>query len=243
MDEIKKSLGRTLAVIPAKEGSRRLPGKNIKPLAGKSLLERSISAAQNAKLFDTIFVSTESAKVAEIARANCVNVPFMRPQDLAQDPAGVVEVALHVLDEFEKEGELFQTLFLLLPTSPFRTVDDIHGAARCFVDRKVGFLHSVVEEAHSPLSSLICRDGLLNPLHPEWINSTGAKATQELPRLVRANGAVSIVDVARFRKEKSYYAYPLAAYEMPWERSVDIDTELDFQWAEFLAKNGVESNS
>lgn len=235
--QIKEVLGKTLAIIPAKEGSRRLPGKNIKPLAGKTLLERAISAAREAAIFDRIFVSTESDKVAEIARKNHVDIPFMRPQNLVQDPAGVVEVCLHVLDELETRGETFQTLFILLPTSPFRTVGDIYGAARCYIERKVEFLHSVVAEVHSPLSSLILRDGLLRPLHPEWINRTGAKATQDLPHLVRANGAVSIVNVARFCKEKTYYGYPLAAYEMPWERSVDIDTELDFQWAEFLAKS------
>jgi CMP-N,N'-diacetyllegionaminic acid synthase len=240
---LKQGLGKTLAIIPAKEGSRRLPGKNIKPLAGKNLLERSISAANEAEVFDRIFVSTESEKVAAIARAAGIDVPFMRPLDLASDPAGVVDVSLHVLDEFEKRGETFQTLVILLPTSPFRTVGDIHGALKCYTDKKVDFLHSVVAEAHSPLSSLIFLDGLLAPLHPEWIERTGAKATDEAPYLVRANGAVSIVNVARFRLEKTYYAYPLAAYEMPWERSMDVDTPLDFTWAEFVAKNVLGPNA
>jgi CMP-N,N'-diacetyllegionaminic acid synthase len=238
-----QSVGKTLAIIPAKEGSKRLPGKNIKPLAGKTLLERSISVAKAAAIFDRIFVSTESEKVAAIARATGIDIPFMRPIDLASDPASVVDVSLHVLDEFEKRGETFQTLVILLPTSPFRTAGDIHGALKCYLDNKVDFLHSVVAEAHSPLASLALRDGLLTPLHPEWIERTGAKATNEVPYLVRANGAVSIVNVARFRLEKTYYAYPLAAYEMPWERSVDVDTPLDFTWAEFVAKNVIGPNA
>ena len=89
---------------------------------------------------------------------------------------------------------------------------------------------------HSPLSSLILQEGLLTPLHPEWLNRTGAKAAAEMPVCVRANGAVTIVDVRRFREERNYYAYPLAAYEMPWERSIDIDTERDFALAEWVAE-------
>jgi CMP-N,N'-diacetyllegionaminic acid synthase len=237
------NIGRILAIIPAKEGSTRLPGKNIKPLAGKTLLERSIVVAQEAGVFDRIIVSTESEKVAAIALANKVDVPFMRPLELASDPAGVVDVSLHVLDELEKRGEIFQTLVILLPTSPFRSVEDVLGAMHCYFDKKVDFLHSVVSEAHSPLSSLILREGLLTPLHPEWIDRTGAKADKDVPRMVRANGAVSIVNVARFRKEKTYYAYPLAAYEMPWERSIDVDTALDFSWAEFVLQNVIGPNA
>jgi len=242
-NQMKKSLGRTLAIIPAKEGSRRLPGKNIKPLAGRTLLERSIVVAQRTGIFDRIFVSTESEKVASLARANGIDVPFMRPRELAHDPAGVVDVSLHVLDELEKRGEIFQTLFILLPTSPFRSVDDIYRAKQCYLDSAADFLHSVVKETHSPLSSLILRQGLLTPLHPEWIDRTGAKADGSAPHIVRANGAVSIVNVARFRSEKTYYAYPLAAYEMPWERSVDVDTELDFAWAEFVARSVIGPNA
>ncbi len=230
-------VGRTLALIPAKEGSRRLSAKNIRLLAGVSLLERAISTAKDAGIFDRIFVSTESQRVAELARSAGVEVPFMRPVDLAVDPASVVDVSLHVLSELENRGETYQTLFILVPTAPFRTTLDILDAWRYYRERRVDFLHSVVRETHSPLSSMILRDGLLEPLHPDWIERTGAKAIEKPPILVRANGSVTIVNVARFRKEKTYYAYPLAAYEMPWERSIDIDDELDFKWAEFIAHN------
>jgi CMP-N-acetylneuraminic acid synthetase len=232
-----RQLGRTLALIPAKEGSRRLPAKNIRPLAGRSLLERAIVAARDAGIFDRICVSTESLKVAELARTAGAEVPFMRPPALACDPASVVDVSLHALNELENRGDVFQTLFILLPTSPFRTVQDILGARQCYLERGVNFLHSVVSEVRSPLSSMVLRNGLLEPLHPDWIGRTGAKANENTPIIVRANGAVSIMDVAQFRKEKTYYAYPLAAYEMPWERSIDIDDELDFKWAEFIACN------
>lgn len=236
----KQGLGRVLALIPAKEGSRRLPAKNILPLAGVSLLERAVLSARKAGVFDRISVSTESEKVAAIARGAGVDVPFMRPVQLAQDPAGVVEVSLHVLDEWESRGEKFDTLVILLPTSPFRLASDIVAAVGVYRQLEVDFLMSVVREVHSPLSSLIREDECLRPLHPDWLNRTGARATAETPDLVRCNGAVTIVNVARFRKERNYYAYPLGAYEMPVERSLDIDTAQEFAFAEFLAERHPE---
>src|SRR5690242_16704474 len=119
---------RVLGLIPAKAGSVRLPGKNIRCLAGKTLLERAVISARKSGVCDRVFVSTESEEVADIAKACGIELPFMRPEHLARDPAGVVEVALHVLDEWEKRGESFDTLVILLPTSPFRLASDIIGS-------------------------------------------------------------------------------------------------------------------
>ena len=229
--------GRTLALIPAKAGSTRLPGKNLLPIAGRPMLEWAIRSAREAGLFERIAVSTEDAQTARAAESLGIEVPFLRPEALARDPAGVVDVALHSLDEWERRGERFDTLAILLPTSPFRTADDIRGAMRRFVDSGADFLMSVAREQHSPLSSLIIENGLLRPLHPEWLHRTGAKATEKTPVLVRANGAVTLLTVERFRAEREYYAYPLAAYEMPWERSIDIDTPADLAFAEHVARN------
>jgi len=229
--------GRVLCLIPAKGGSVRLPRKNVRKLAGKTLLERTVECANAAGLFQRISVSTEDEEVAAEARRLGVEVPFMRPDHLARDPAGVVDVCLHALDEWELRGEVYDTLVILLPTSPFRRVIDVTGSMERYLQSGVEFLMSVGREEHSPLSSLIMKDGLLQPLHPEWLNRTGAKAPANLPVLVRANGAVTIVDVVRFRQERNYYGYPLAAYEMPWEYSVDVDTEKDFAMAEWVAEH------
>lgn len=235
-----RTLGRTLILIPAKAGSTRLPHKNIRPLHGISLLGRTIRRAQALPFIERICVSTEDEEVAAEARKFGVDVPFMRPAHLAKDPAGVVEVALHALDWLEAKDDTFKTLIILLPTSPFCKAADIEGAVRTYIEQGVYFLMSVAKEIHSPLSSLILKDGQLSPLHPEWLNRTGAKADTALPTLVRANGAVTIVNVAAFRREQNYYCYPLAAYEMSPVSSVDIDTEMDFQFAEFLADRNPE---
>jgi CMP-N,N'-diacetyllegionaminic acid synthase len=227
-------LGRMLALIPAKLGSTRLPRKNIRLLNGISLLGRTIQRAQKISDIDQIFVSTEDEEVANEARKFGVDIPFMRPAHLSRDPFGVVEVALHSLDSFEEEGQYFDTLIILLPTSPFCHVSDVENAINTYIEQGVEFLMSVTREVHSPLSSLILKEGKLSPLHPEWLNHTGSRADNETPTIVRANGAITIASVSAFRRERNYYAYPLAAYEMPAERGVDIDTEMDFMFAEFL---------
>lgn len=227
--------GRVLALIPAKAGSIRLPRKNLKKIGGRSLIEWAVRRARDSGLCDRIFVSSEDAEVLAEAAALGLDIPFARPPHLARDPAGVVEVALHVLDEWEQRGETFDTLIILLPTSPFCSAEDVRGAMQAYLEAGSGFLMSVSRPAQSPLTAQILRDGRLTALHPEWLFRTGAKATAELPVLVNANGAVTILDVRRFRATREYYVYPLAAYEMPRERSLDIDTEEDFEFARFLA--------
>lgn len=228
--------GRVLALIPAKGQSVRLPRKNLLPLAGKSLLGWAVDSARAADVFARITVSTEDAEIAEAARVLGLEVPFLRPDALARDPAGVVDVALHALDEWEARGERFDTLVILLATAPFRSAEDIRAALRAYESSGCASLMSVAREAHSPLSSLVLKDGELTPLHPEWLHRTGAKVSAATPTLVRANGAVTVLEVARFRREREYYIYPLAAYEMPWERSIDIDTEQDYLLARFVAR-------
>ncbi len=228
--------GRTLGLIPAKGASTRLRRKNLFRLGGISLVARAVADALDYGEFDAVVVTTEDAEIADEARRAGADVPFIRPEKLAVDPAGVVEVTLHALDELEARGSTYETVVILLPTSPLRTTDDIRGAMRRFVDSGADVLMSVSAYDHTPLAALSCdAGGFMAPFLPEWLERLGARATPDpLPRLVRANGAVTICDVARLRRERDYYTYPLAAYEMPWERSVDIDTEADVLLAEFL---------
>lgn len=235
-----QSLGKTLVLIPAKAGSVRLPRKNIRKFLGISLLGRAIMRAKNLPFIDRICVSTEDEEVAKEARNFNIDTPFMRPYALSKDPAGVVEVALHALDWFRSCGEFFDTLIILLPTSPFCRTSDIEGAVEAYIKTGTKFLMSVSREIHSPFSSLIMENGWLSPLHEDFLGKTGANSAELSLVSVRSNGAVTIVDVREFVRTKNYYSYPLAAYEMPYERSIDIDTELDFQFAEFLANRNPE---
>jgi len=231
--------GRVLGLIPAKGGSVRVARKNLRPLGGKPLLQWAIDAALDAKCLDRLIVSTEDEQAADVARAGGAEVPFMRPDHLARDPYGVVDVCLHALDTLEAAGDTFEHLVILLPTSPFRRAHHIVEALGRYRTLGAKFLMSVTRLDSSLLSAQILRGDFMEPLHPEWLGRLGARTRKEdLPLLAKANGAVTIVNVARFRAERSYYVYPLASYPMPWLAGFDVDTEEDLMYAEFLLGTG-----
>jgi len=217
----------------------RLSRKNLRLLGGKSLLQWAIESAREAGCLDSVVVSTEDNEIAKAARAAGADVPFMRPDKLARDPYGVVDVCLHALDALEAKGERFGQIVILLPTSPFRRAQHIREALERFRAAGAAVLMSVTQLDSSLLAAHVARDGFMEPLHPEWIGRLGARAKKdELPTLVKANGAVVIADVQRLRAERSYYVYPLACYPMAWPAGLDIDTEEDLRQAEFLLDSG-----
>lgn len=226
----------TLGLIPAKGGSTRLAQKNVRALGGRPLIVWAAEAARASGVIDRLVLSTEDAGVAEQARSLGIDVPFMRPPELARDPAGVVEVALHALDTLEKAGERYDTIVILLPTCPFRSAADVRGAYDLFIERGRPFLMSVAEYSHTPFAAYrMAEGGALAPVFPEYIELR----SQQMPRAYRPNGGVHVLDVARFRAAGSYVADPLVGYVMPRERSIDIDTEADLREAEFMLRDGV----
>lgn len=230
---------RVLGLIPAKGGSVRVARKNLRRIGGKALLQWAIDAGLRSGCLDRLVVSTEDKEAAEVARAGGAEVPFMRPDYLARDPYGVVDVCLHALEKLEAAGDSFDHLVVLLPTSPFRRAHHIAEALNRYIELKADFLMSVSQLDYSLLAAHTLRDSFMEPLHPEWIGRLGANAKKgELPELVKSNGAVTIVNVARFRTERKYYVYPLAAYPMPWPAGLDVDTEEDMLLAEALLTSG-----
>ncbi|MBW1767645.1 MAG: acylneuraminate cytidylyltransferase family protein [Deltaproteobacteria bacterium] len=226
-----------LTIIPAKIGSTRLPKKNIRLLGDKPLISYTINAAFASDICGEIMVSTESPEIAEISRNMGAKVPFMRPEHLGKDPYGVVDVCMHVLGEYEKRGSNFKKLIILLPTSPFRTEVDIWEANKIFDGYKANFLMSVSEFEHNPFGALRFQedsDNIMIPTFPEHIG----KKRHEIPKTYSANGAICILDVQAFKKAGTYYGNPLYTYTMPWNRSIDIDTEMDLKFAEFLLQIG-----
>lgn len=227
---------RVLALIPAKGGSTRLAQKNIRRLAGRTLVEWAADAVRGSGVATRIVVSTESQDVAEAARSAGIEVPFLRPEHLARDPAGVVDVALHALSALEEQGETFSTLIITLPTCPFRTAEDIRGAYEMFVARGRAFILSVAGYPHTPFAAMrLDDDGTLSPWFPQYFG----RKSQELPKAYRPNGGVHVLDVTKFRVARTYFGTPLIAYEMPRERSLDVDCEADLREAEaYLANQG-----
>jgi CMP-N-acetylneuraminic acid synthetase len=220
-----------LVLIPAKGGSTRLPRKNIRLLGGRPLLVWAIDSARAAMVSNRIAVSTDDEEVASIARNHGAEVPFLRPPELSRDPAGVVDVALHALEWYQRGGELFRTLIILLPTCPFRSAEDIRAALALFRSKNAHFLMSVSQFDHAPFAAMrLGDDSVLTPFFENYIG----RKSQELPVAYRPNGAIHVLDVDAFRGSRSYFTQPLIGFSMPWERSIDIDNDSDLQLAEWL---------
>ena len=226
---------RVLGLIPAKGASTRLPRKNLRLLGGRPLIDWTIAAADEARICDRLVVSTEDAEIAALARAAGAEVPFERPGDLAVDPAGVVQVALHALDTLEAAGDRYDAICIMLPTCPFRTAADVEKAFAQFRARPEPNLMSVTPFDHTPFNALgVGDDGLLSPHFPDRFG----RKSQEQPAAFRPNGAIHILDVPWFRQARSYLAPPIVAYVMPRERSIDIDSEEDLRDAESMLAAG-----
>ncbi len=224
---------RVLGLIPAKGASQRFPRKNLARLGGKSLLERALGSAMDSKVLTTIAVSSEDYEIRNEANRLGADVVLRRPANLAQDPAGVVDVALASLEELRRQGNEFDAVCILLPTAPLRIADDVRAAVALWHRVRPAFVHSVSEFEHTPFAALVkvTEDEVL-PAFPEKFG----KKSQEVPPAFRVNGAVHVLDVRRLRKTKSYFTPPLVPYFMPRMRSVDVDTPEDLLYAQFLVE-------
>lgn len=222
---------KNIAIIPARSGSKGLKDKNIRDLCGMPLMAYTIEAAIRSGCFDEIMVSTDSEKYAEIARGYGADVPFLRSGATATDTASSEDMINEVLGKFEKMGQKFDTFCLLQPTSPLRTSDDISTAYELYQAKNAAVIISLCELEH-PISwcGILGQDDSLDG----FIKRSQGKQRQEQRRYYRPNGAVYIVSIPEFRKDTYLYRKDAYAYIMPKERSVDIDTDFDFRFAEFL---------
>jgi len=224
-----------LAVIPARRGSKRLPGKNIKLLAGKPLIEWTICEAKKSKYIDNIVVTTDCEKIAELSKKLDVNVPFIRPKSLSDDNSSSYDVVIHVLDFYKDCGIEYDIVILLQPTSPLRNAYDIDMAIELFFSKNAESVVSVSECEHSPLwSNTISEDLSIDSFLSDEIKNL---RSQDLPTYYRLNGAIYVNMVERLYQEKDFiYNSRSFAYIMPKERSVDIDSRIDFELASILKK-------
>ena len=225
---------RNLAIIPARSGSKGLPDKNIRELAGKPLLAYSIDAAKDSGLFDEIMVSTDSEHYASIAKNAGGKVPFLRSEENSNDKAGSWDVVREVLNHYAELGQKFDTVCLLQPTSPLRQGDDIVGAYELFERKGADAITSVCEVDHTPLWSMTLDEtGSLRSFR----ENLAAVPRQQLPQYYRLNGAIYIRRVAYKENGAEVLEADEYAYIMDRKRSIDIDTEDDFHMAEFFLKD------
>lgn len=225
-----------LAIIPARAGSKRLPKKNSKLLLDKPLIEWTIEAAKACNLLDCVMVTTDDQLVANISKELCVNVPFLRPEALAQDNSSSIDVVIHAIDFYRSNGKHFDYVMLLQPTSPLRNSQHITEAVELLIEKNADAIISVCPCEHSPLWSNTLEESgsMVSFLSGDLLN----KRSQDLPDFYRINGAIYLVKTERLIKEKSFFIRDkIFAYKMSAKESVDIDEEVDFLFAEAILKN------
>jgi len=222
-----------IAIIPARGGSKGLPGKNTKCLNGIPLICHSIQAALKAKSISRVVVSTDDDKIANIAKECGAEVPFIRPLELARDNSMVMDAYFYTVDRLAKESnEVIESFVALLPTVPLRLPEDIDNTVSVFVRKKADSVISVTE-APVPVQwyRKISNDGVLSDYLPEF---NAVLNRQELEKTYIPNGAIYVFRTEKLRETRQYYMDKTYPYIMPRERSADIDEPLDFEWAEFL---------
>lgn len=239
MAEIKQSI----AVIPARGGSKRLPGKNIKDLLGHPMLAYAIAGAQNSGLFERVVVSTDDPETGRIAERYGAQY-VQRPPELATDEATLPEVSVHVLDVLRQEGIDPTYLCQLMPNCPLRRSQDILDHFRLFRERGRSFQISIV-----PYRAVYPYWAMKSGKHGEGSRVFGEQysgPSQNLPETYCPTGAVWWVKIADFLAQGAFYGKPFYLAPMDANRGIDIDRMEEFEMAEVIAlgleaKHGVRA--
>ena len=221
---------RILALITARGGSKRLPGKNIRSLGGKPLIAWSIDVAKNLPEICDILVSTDDPAIASVSAAAGALVPWLRPTELATDTASSVDVALHALDWYETTNGAVDGLLLLQPTSPFRSRVTVMQAFEVFKSKGRHSVVSVSPASRHPAWFFRLAGASMEPFLG-W--ETLGQRSQDLEPAWMLNGAIYLVAPARLRADRTFLPLnfsPLIISDL--NESIDIDTESDFEFCE-----------
>ena len=218
---------KVLAIIPARGGSKGLPGKNIRPLLGKPLIGWTIEAAKNSKYIDDIFVSTDSSEIASVAESFGVIVPELRPAELASDKATSASVVLYTLDLYRKQGKEFDYFLLLEPTSPLRKPDDLDNAIELACDNpnKAGVVS--LGEVHMEHPSIVKKVTDNNVVEP-YSEAKKVTQRQQLDKAYFPYGVVYLVKTDYFEKNQQFYGADSLPYFIERWQCYEIDDLYDF---------------
>lgn len=227
---------RILALIAARGGSKRLPGKNIRMLGGKPLILWSVDVAKDIPEICDILVSTDDPRIASVCADGGAFVPWLRPQELATDTASSDDVALHALNLYEAEKGAVDGLLLLQPTSPFRTRETLIRGIQLFRDSDRQSVMGVASSTHAhPMNTLKMENNYLVPFMKE--HALEARS-QDLPMALLVTGSFYLISPVDLRASRSFMrvkAIPLFIDSK--QEAWDIDTAWDFQMAQLIAEN------
>lgn len=221
------------AIIPARGGSKGLPGKNIKEIAGKPLIAWTIEAALKSRYISDVIVTTDSEEIADISKSYGAWVPFLRPPELAADNSSAIDVYLHAVENLNSNFDKnFNDFVVLQPTSPLRRAEHIDDAVQLFWEHSADSVISLVEANHPPF--WYKRIDEQNKIVSLFDDAKYSRNRQELPKSYLPNGAILVLKYGLLSKSKSYYSENTYPYIMKQEDSVDIDNLIDFKFCEML---------
>jgi pseudaminic acid cytidylyltransferase len=221
-----------MAIIPARGGSKRLPRKNILPFLGRPIISYTLEAARKSGLFDVIVVSTEDSEIAATVEGSGCDL-HERPPELASDTARLVLVIREVLDNYDKRGQEFDFLCCLYPTAPLRDKEDIQRSYDLLLSRGADYCLAVTEYELSPFFAFDINEH--HEMRRRWPELALLPSWQK-PRVVVDNGSLYWARVSRFKELGELEGPNTVGYLMPRHKSIDIDTQEDFDMAEFFAR-------
>ncbi|MGL4731447.1 MAG: cytidylyltransferase domain-containing protein [Clostridium sp.] len=222
-----------LAIIPARGGSKGVHKKNIKDLCGKPLIGYTIEAAQKSNYIDRIIVSTDDNEILEAVKKFNLEVPFIRPKELAKDDTSSMDVIMHTISWCENNFEYYDYICLLQCTSPFRDSKQIDEAVEMLINQKSDSIVSICESDVSPYWMKNLENGKI----VDFVKDKNKYIRrQDLPKVYKLNGAIYICEMEKLKDNKSWYTKNTLGYVMNSITSLDIDTFLDFKLAEVIIK-------
>lgn len=225
---------RILYLIPARKGSKGLPGKNIKNLFNKPLIIYTLEfALKNKKDSDELCISTNDEKVLEIMTELGIHVPFIRPEELATDSSNSYDVIMHALNYYESVNKFFDAVLLLQPTSPIRKQEDFDNLIKCYSE-SIDMVVSVKKVKDNPYFNLFEENNLG---FLEKCLDVNFQRRQDVPSVYAFNGSMYLINTDSLKKTSIINFKKIIKVIMPDERSVDIDTIQDWEIAEFYIKN------
>lgn len=231
--------GKVVAVVPARYGSKGLPLKNIRLLGDRPLLTWPIAAARQSSYIDRVLISTDSAEFASIARSAGAEAPFLRPAELSTDTSSSIDVVLHAICFLETNGERYEYVALLEPTSPLTEAGDIDAALELLVSRRsdadavVGV--TAITTSHPSFSVRVNSNGMIHPFATD--NFSSMPRRQDIEPLYKLDGSLYLSTVSALRREHSFYHRRTLSYITPRWKSFEIDDLIDFICVEAIVAN------
>jgi len=223
----------TIAIIPARGGSKRVPGKNTRPLAGKPLIAYTIEAALESRLFHRVVVSTDSEEIAAVARANGAEAPFLRSSEISDDVTPISAATADALERLDPGGTQYHFVAQLMANCPLRTAQDLISSHQQFSETAADTQISVVRYGWQNPWWAMKRDAgsfALDPLFPREMSAR----SQDLPELFCPTGAIWWGKTRVVREQKTFHIPGRTGWEIDWQHGVDIDTPEDMAFAEAL---------